>query len=179
MVIIISGRYIKELREKLGISQTELAERAGVTQAHIAKIESEKVDARLSTINKILLILESNQSEAKCKNFMVRHIIFLSPTDKVRKAIQIMRRHNIDQIPVIEKNKVVGSIRDITVIRNLEKDISEKLVKDIMEEPFPIISSEDGVEVAKSLLDFHQAVLATEKGKLAGIITKSNLLGYK
>ncbi len=179
MVIIISGRYIKELREKLGISQTELAERAGVTQAHIAKIESEKVDARLSTINKILMVLESNQSEAKCKNLMARRMIFISPTDKVSKAIQAMRRHNIDQIPVIEKNKVVGSIRDTTVIRNLEKNISEKRVRDIMEEPFPIISSEDGTEVAKSLLDFHQAVLVTEKGKLAGIITKSNLLGYK
>ena len=60
MVIIISGKYIKDLREKLGMSQQELADSVGVTQAHIAKIESEKVDARLSTINKIVSILESN-----------------------------------------------------------------------------------------------------------------------
>ena len=172
MVIIISGGYIRELRKKQGISQAELAERAGVSQAHIAKIESEKVDARLSTINRILTVLESGQSKARCKNFMSHQIIPISSSEKVSKAIQIMRRYNIDQIPVMEKNKVVGSIRDTTIIRNLEKNLSEKKIKEVMEEPFPILGSEDGMEVAKALLDFHQAVLVTEKGKIVHAVNE-------
>jgi len=176
VVIIISGEYIKELREKLGMSQQELAERVGVTQAHIAKIESEKVDARLSTINKIITILESNQSKAKCKNFMTRHIISISSKDKVTKAIQLMRRHNISQLPVIDSGVSKGSIKESTVIKNLDKDLSEKKIKEIMEESFPVIDSNDAVETARSLLDFHQAVLFIEKGKITGIMTKSNLL---
>ena len=176
MVIIISGGYIKELREKLGMSQQNLAERVGVTQAHIAKIESEKVDARLSTINKIITILESNQSKAKCKNFMSKHIISISSKDKATKAIQLMRRHNISQLPVIDSSVSVGSIKESTIIKNLDKNISEKKVNDIMEDTFPVIDSNDTIETAKSLLDFHQAVLFTEKGKIVGIITKSDLL---
>lgn len=176
MVIIISGKYIKELREKLGISQQELAERVGVTQAHIAKIESEKVDARLSTINKIITILESNQSKAICKNFMVKHIISISSKDKVTKAIQLMKRYNISQLPVIDAGTSVGSIKESTIIKNLDKNLSEKKIKDIMEESFPVIDSNDTVETAKSLLDFHQAVLFTEKGKIVGIMTKTDLL---
>jgi predicted transcriptional regulator len=177
VVIIISGKYIKELRGKLGISQQELADRVGVTQAHIAKIEAEKVDARLSTINRIITILESDQSKVKCRNFMKKKIISISSKEKVTKAIQMMKRYNISQLPVIDSSTTVGSIRESTIIKNLDKNISEKKVKDVMEDSFPAIDSNDTIETAKSLLDFHQAVLLTEKGKIVGIITKSDLLG--
>lgn len=176
MVIIISGKYIKDLRQKLGMSQQDLAGRVGVTQAHIAKIESEKVDARLSTINKIVTILESNQSKAKCKNVMSKHVIAISSDNKASKAIQIMRRHSISQLPVIENGLSIGSIKESTIIKNLDKNISEKKVKDIMEDSFPVIDSNDTIETARSMLDFHQAVLFTEKGKIIGIMTKTDLL---
>jgi predicted transcriptional regulator len=176
VVIIISGKYIKELREKMGISQQELADRVGVTQAHIAKIEAEKVDARLSTINKITAILELNQQKDKCKNFMSKHIIQISSNDKVSRAIQLMRKYNISQLPVIDSGISKGSIRELTIIKNLDKNIGERKVKEIMEDSFPLIDVNDTLETAKSLLDFHQAVLFTEKGKINGMMTKSDLL---
>lgn len=176
MVIVISGSYIKELRKKLGMSQWELGKKADVTQAHIAKIEAGKVDARLSTVNKIVTVLESNQSKTQCKNFMTKNIISILPSDKVSKAIHIMRRHSISQLPVIQNNASVGSIKESTIIKNLDKNLTEKKVKDLMEDSFPIISSNDTTEVVKSLLEFHQAVLIAEQSKLVGIMTKSNLL---
>jgi predicted transcriptional regulator len=176
VVIVISGSYIRELRKKLRYSQRELAERVGVTQAHIAKIETEKVDARLSTINRIITILETNQSKAVCKNFMTRNVISISSKDKATKAIQIMKRHNISQLPIIDSGVLVGSIKESTIIKNLDKNLLEKRVKDIMEDGFPVIDSNDTIETVKSLLDFHQAVLFTEKGKIVGIMTKSNLM---
>ena len=48
---MITGKYIKGLRVEAGISQTELARLADISQAHIAKIETEKVNPRLSTVN--------------------------------------------------------------------------------------------------------------------------------
>lgn len=48
---------IKKMRIEAGLTQNELARMIGVSQAHIAKIENEKVDPRLSTINKILQVL--------------------------------------------------------------------------------------------------------------------------
>ena len=176
MVIIISGKYIKDLREKLGMSQQELADSVGVTQAHIAKIESEKVDARLSTINKIVSILESNQRDAKCKNVMSKHIISISPNEKASKVTQLMRKHGISQLPVIENKISIGSVKESTIIKNMDKNFSEKKVKDIMEDSFPVIDSNDTIETARSLLDFHQAVLFTERGKIVGMMTKTDLL---
>ena len=41
---------------------------------------------------------------------------------------------------------------------------------------FPVVNGDDPVDILASILDFHPAVLVSEKGKLTGIITKSNLL---
>ena len=48
------GALIKSIRVQLGMSQKALAKRAGVPQSTISRIEQEKRDANLSTLNKIL-----------------------------------------------------------------------------------------------------------------------------
>jgi predicted transcriptional regulator len=52
-------------------------------------------------------------------------------------------------------------------------------VKHIMDMPFPVVDVMDPVDIAQPLLDFHSAVLAAEKGRIKGIITKVDLLGVK
>ncbi len=47
---------LKKRRNELGLTQSDLAKRAGVSQPLIARIESGDVDPRLSTVRKILLI---------------------------------------------------------------------------------------------------------------------------
>jgi len=44
------GRTLKHYRLKKGISQAALAEKAGMTQAHIARLESGQSDAQMSTV---------------------------------------------------------------------------------------------------------------------------------
>ncbi|MCK4313359.1 helix-turn-helix domain-containing protein, partial [Candidatus Bathyarchaeota archaeon] len=51
--MVITRTVLKKLRIKAGLTQKRLAELAGVSQAHIAKIEQGKVDPRLSTVNKV------------------------------------------------------------------------------------------------------------------------------
>ena len=52
------GSQIHRLREHLGMTQAQLARRAGTTQQAIALIEADKVDPRLSTLQKIAAALE-------------------------------------------------------------------------------------------------------------------------
>ncbi len=51
---------IHMVREKLFMSQAQLARRAGVSQSHIAKIEKGKMHPRLDTLQKILAALHCN-----------------------------------------------------------------------------------------------------------------------
>jgi len=173
---IVTGKSIKGLREEHGLSQAELARLANLSQAHIAKIEGEKVDPRLSTINRILSILSGKVEKTTCRDVMTRNIISARFDDSIEKVVGVMRRFAISQLPVFHSKKVVGSVRESTIIRNIHRNPKRLRVKDIVEEGFPIVSAFDSIDIAASLLDFHQAVLVSEKGRTVGIITKSNLL---
>jgi len=173
--MVITGRLIKELREGRGISQQKLAEAIGVSQAHIAKIENEKVNPTLSIVNNIMSILKEDH-QVKCKKIMKRNIISVKLEAKVSEAVKLMKNFEISQIPVIERGMCLGSITEKTIVNSMDKNLRGMLVKDIMEKSFPIISSNESVEVAKSLLEYTHAVLLSEKSKIVGIITKSDIL---
>ena len=174
--MIVTGEHLKKMRTEKGITQKELAEAAEISQAHIAKIENDKVDPRLSTVNRLLSVLNAAEAPRTCGSVMKRSIIKASPATPVTGIISVMKESGVSQIPIMDDSGHVGSITESTLIHNIDRNLSEKSAKDIMGSPFPVISSEDPVEVAQSLLDFHPAVLVTEKGKISGIITKSDLL---
>ncbi|NJF24096.1 CBS domain-containing protein [Thermococcus sp. Bubb.Bath] len=179
----IDPRIIKRIRRELDITQEELAEKAGVTQAYIAKLENGKVDPRLSTFNRILTaLLECRKAVPKAADVMSSPVISVKPYEKVEDVIRLMNTHNISQIPVISGNKVVGSVTERSLVRkSLEyEDIYERKVMEVMDEPFPIVNEEEDLEVVKYLLEDHPAVLVQDKnGVLRGIITRVDLFKRK
>jgi len=82
---MITGKLLKKMREEIGITQEQLAELVGISQAHVAKIENEKVNPRLSTVNKIMSVLKSN-SKLKCDKFLTKKVIYVKPKDSVNQA---------------------------------------------------------------------------------------------
>ncbi|BAA30862.1 helix-turn-helix domain-containing protein [Pyrococcus horikoshii] len=182
MVIIpkpVDPRDIKKIRKALGITQEELARKAGVTQAYIAKLEAGKVDPRLSTFNRILrALLECQKTRITAKNIMSSPIISVSSEDKIEKVVRLMEKYNISQVPVMEKDKIVGAITERLLVRKSleDEDIYSKKAKDIMEEPFPLVSEDEDLEVIKYLLEDHQAVIVQGRnGKPIGIITRFDI----
>lgn len=176
---MITGKYIKELRESARISQTELAELANISQAHIAKIETEKVNPRLSTVNALLTILKKKEKRALCGDIMSRKIIPVKPHDSVKKAVQLMRSFGISQMPVMERGHIVGSVSEGTIIKHIDKNPAYVKIEEIMDSPFPSVNDDDPLDMLSDLLEFHPAVLVNKRGRATGIITKADLLGAK
>ena len=176
---MITGKYMKGLRETAGITQTELAKLAGISQAHIAKIETEKVNPRLSTVNALLTILNQREKKTVCIDVMSRKIIPIKPDDTAKKAVQFMKGFNISQLPVMSRGTVVGSVSERTIIHHIDKNPSFLKISEIMENPFPLVNEDDSIEMLTDLLDFHPAILVSRKGKVTGIITKADLLSAK
>lgn len=176
--MIVTGDYIKKLRTERGLSQTELAKLANISQAHIAKIENEKVDPRLSTVNKILLILSQREKIVRCSEVMSR-VMSVRPETPVKKIIAVMKSSGFSQLPVLEGERQVGVISEATLLHNMDKNLDHMEAKDILDKPFPVVDSNDTIEILPPLLDIHPAVLVSEKGRIRGIITKSDLLGMK
>lgn len=57
------GRKISSVREKRGLSQTQLADMAQIGRAHLSQIENGAVAARIDTIYAIAVALEMHISE--------------------------------------------------------------------------------------------------------------------
>jgi len=172
---MITGKLIKKMRKEAGLTQEKLAKAVGITQAHVAKIENERVNPRLSTVNKILSVLKSNK-RIKCKDLVTKKLIFVKPEDSVNHVVKLMREKDISQIPIMEGGRCIGSISEKTIVTKLDRISGSIEIKELMDEPFPMISCKDDVDVIKALLEYHQAALVSEKGRVIGIMTKSDLL---
>lgn len=177
--MIITGKLLRVMRQEAGLSQQEVARLAGISQAHVAKIEAERVDPRLSTVNRMVSVLHGRGPVKTCRDVMTKNLVSAKPDDHVDKVVRIMRSFGVSQVPVLQGRNPIGSIRESTIMRNLDRNLKSLKVVHIIDRPFPILNADDTIEVLPSMLDFHSAVLIAERGKIAGIITKSDLLNIK
>jgi len=171
----IDGPTLKRLRVSAGLTQRQLAKLTGISQAHIAKIESGKVDPRLSTVNKILRVLTEGVGK-KCSDIMTRNVICVRPEDTIKKVSELMIRHAISQLPVVNHGRVVGTVTEECIIRNLRPTIADERVDRVMQPPLPMVPEDTDLNTVRTLLEAHPGVLVVSKGNLVGIITRSDLL---
>ncbi len=169
---------IKKIRKKLGMTQTELANRAGVSQSLIAKIESGRIDPTYTKTKKIFAALSEleKKEEIKAEQIMTGRIISIGPNEPIKEAISKMKKFQISQLPVIESSKLIGLVSESTILDTLLNPKNTR-VRDIMQESPPIVSKKTSIQVVSNLLKHYPMVLVSEEGKLTGLITKSDLLG--
>ena len=173
--MIVRGSLLKKMRIEAGLTQSELARLVGISQAHVAKIESEKVDPRLSTVNKILEVLTGGKGK-KCAEIMTENVISARPDDKIQRVSELMMRHAISQLPVIDGKRVLGTITEESIVRNLSSTIADEKVEKIMEHPLPSVPEDTDINSIRPLLETRSGVLVTRKGEVVGIIARSDLL---
>ncbi len=99
---------IKKFREQLGWSQRELAERAGITQSHLAKIEIGKVNPRYSTVKLVMEALDKGVDD-RCTRYMTTQIIWIGEDEPAKRARALMFEKGISQLPVFEHGKMTPS----------------------------------------------------------------------
>jgi acetoin utilization protein AcuB len=122
--------------------------------------------------------------------WMTKSVLTIKPHDTLRKARELMTKHRVNQLPVIDDHKVVGIVTDRDVrdaypssIRHLRgKDIDDfaesHIVEEVMTFNVVTISPQASLREAAQHLRKQRfgALPIIEQGKLVGIITRSDLL---
>lgn len=165
---------IKKLRLKAGMSQCELAKKAGVSQAHIAKIETGKVDPRFSTVKRILECLQEEEKDY-CTKYMTPTIYHVDTEDTAAEAGRMMSEKAVSQLVVMHDEQIVGLITERDLLK-FSGRLSEVSAREVMSDSPPVVSKTASSEVVKELLLEFPAVVVMDGNSSVGIITKSDMI---
>lgn len=111
----------------------------------------------------------------RAESVLIRDPITIRPDLTVGQAIDIMKKHNITGLPVVEGEKLVGILtsRDI----RFEPDIT-RLVSELMTKELITMQESEPIEKARALLHAHRIeklLIVDENGRLAGLVTARDI----
>lgn len=177
---VVSAIAYAELKNKLGYRNVKPA-RAG-------KLNEQTTWVLTFFKQKPPILLENVRKKAK--EVMVKRVIYVKKTDRVKKAIKLIYKHGVRFLPVIENNKPIGifSVVDFTkyfiefINKKKTSDI-ERFLKSKIEEFYDkeietCLESDIEETLEKKILKSkHKGLIVLNKNKnMTGIITKTNLL---
>ncbi len=166
---------LRQRRTELELTQSELADRADVSQPLIARIEGGDVDPRLSTLRRIVNALESAEHDVvRAADLMHSDVVSVAPDDRVAHAAQKMAEEAYSQLAVIQDGTPVGSISQSDLV-SLDAQARDEPVETHMSESFPTVSKDATLDEISNLLEHYKAVMITQAGNTVGIITEADL----
>jgi cystathionine beta-synthase len=108
-------------------------------------------------------------------------LIYLLPDDSLQRAAERFREHGISQLPVVENGQMIGAVQEITIVHALHQGMTSGKVslREVMARPMPQLDARVLLEeVYRLLLAGNSAVMIVRDGRLAGLITRADLMEY-
>lgn len=115
----------------------------------------------------------------KAKSKRVKDLIFITPDAKLEDAIALMKKYSISQLPIITDGVQIGSIREITIMKNLTDDTTRsRKISEIMEPPLPSIKIGEKILSPLYLLKDKNGIIVVEDNRLVDIISTIDVVNY-
>jgi acetoin utilization protein AcuB len=124
------------------------------------------------------------------RNFMTKNVITIEAEESMPKAIQLLKQHKINMMPVTHQGKLVGVITDRDLkqaspseatdleTHELKYLLNKITMKDIMTRQVITVPPDYTIEEAAEILmnhDISGAPVVNEQGQMEGIITSTDL----
>ncbi|MEO6868349.1 MAG: pyridoxal-phosphate dependent enzyme [Ginsengibacter sp.] len=106
-------------------------------------------------------------------------LLTIRPDQKVAEAIEVMKKYDVENIPVMDGDHIVGALSESGLFNNILSDpeIKEHTVKSIMEKEYPVVSYDMPVEKLSNLISKHNgAVLSKDESGNYHIVTKYDII---
>lgn len=176
---------IKHIRHTLGLTQMALAKRSGVSQSTIAKIERGRIKGSYPEVVKLLEALERESdirtAKVQLKDICTKRVISVQVGDALRRASELMRDHDISQMPVFDGDRPVGSISERRILNLVlsgvkAEETNHRPVGSVMDDPLPIVNEDVEKDAVEALVRSEHAILIAKGGKITGIVTSADLM---
>ncbi|HVY76058.1 MAG TPA: pyridoxal-phosphate dependent enzyme [Puia sp.] len=106
-------------------------------------------------------------------------LVTIEPDQSVGDAVQLMKKHHIENIPVMTEGEITGSISESGLFSRMltEGDIRDKKIREVCEKPYPLVPFDTPVDRISMLISKENgAVLAKDDSGGFHIVTKYDLL---
>jgi len=108
-----------------------------------------------------------------------KKIITVTPTQTVMEAITLMKKYDIENIPVLEAGVNVGAISESGLFSKIlnDVDIKNQPIQQVMEKPYPEVSFDTRVErLVTFITKENGAVLSKDESGTYHIVTKYDII---
>jgi predicted transcriptional regulator len=172
---------IRKRRLSLGISLGELARAIGRSDATLSRIERGKIRPSYQLVQQILAFLEEKEGRAAphltARDLLNPGLVTVDGSASVADAARLMERGGFSQLPVLEEGRVTGAVSETALLRALGTSEGRRArVRDVQEGAYPVLDGTFPAELLATLLTRYSAVLVAERGKLKGIVTRTDLI---
>ncbi|MEO5649048.1 MAG: pyridoxal-phosphate dependent enzyme [Ginsengibacter sp.] len=106
-------------------------------------------------------------------------LVTVNTEQKVAEAIELMKKYDIENIPVMNGNSIVGSLSESGLFNKILSDpeIKEQSIESVMEKEYPMVPFEMSVEKLSNLISKHNgAVLSKDETGDYHIVTKYDII---
>lgn len=106
-------------------------------------------------------------------------VITARPRQPVSEVIQLMKTHGISQLPVIDKNGVIGVVAENDVLSHLlNEGHGDDPVSELMKTNFAAVDPSTSVGVLGQFFKQNKVVVVVDDARLVGILTKIDFIDF-
>lgn len=108
-----------------------------------------------------------------------KKLITIEPTESVSDAVDLMKKYDIEHIPVCKNGELVGSISEGGLFQKLfgNPETKTEKIETVMEKLFPVVGFETPIEKLSTLINKENgAVLAKDESGNYHIVTKYDVI---
>jgi cystathionine beta-synthase len=113
-------------------------------------------------------------------------LVYVHPTDSVRRAVNLMRGHGVSQLPVAKGEQplaaaeVLGAVDELALMDLVARDgtVLDTPVEKVMGPRLPTIGIGQPLELAVDLLDHAPALVVLAGGRPHVVLSRTDVLRY-
>ena len=108
-----------------------------------------------------------------------KRLVTVNDDQTVAEAIETMKKYDIENIPVLKKHEIVGSLSESGLFNNIinNPEIKDQKISSVMEKPYPLVDFYTPVErLSLSITKENGAVLSKDESGNYHIVTKYDII---